>query len=35
MIYILYGEDEFLLNEYVKKIKKEFGSIQLGVNYNI
>ena len=33
MIYILYGEDEFLLNEYVKKIKKEFGSIQLGVNY--
>ena len=33
MIYILYGEDEFLLNEYVKKIKKSFGSIQLGVNY--
>lgn len=33
MIYILYGEDEFLLNEYVKKIKKAFGSIQLGVNY--
>ena len=33
MIYILYGEDEFLLNEYVKKVKKAFGSIQLGVNY--
>ena len=33
MIYILYGEEEFLLNEYVKKIKKAFGSIQLGVNY--
>lgn len=33
MIYILYGEDEFLLNEYLKKIKKAFGSIQLGVNY--
>lgn len=33
MIYILCGEDEFLLNEYVKKIKKAFGSIQLGVNY--
>lgn len=33
MIYILYGEDEFLLNEYIKKIKKAFGSIQLGVNY--
>lgn len=33
MIYILYGEDEFLLNEYVKKIKKAFGDLQLGVNY--
>ena len=33
MIYLLYGEDEYLRNEYLKKIKKEFGEIQLGINY--
>ena len=33
MIYLLFGEDEFLLNEYVKKIKKTFGELQLGINY--
>ena len=29
----MYGEDEYLRNEYLKKIKKEFGEIQLGINY--
>ena len=33
MIYLLYGEDEYLRNEYLKKIKKKFGEIQLGINY--
>ena len=33
MIYLLYGEDEYLRNEYLKKIKKIFGEIQLGINY--
>lgn len=33
MICLLYGEDEYLRNEYLKKIKKEFGEIQLGINY--
>ena len=33
MVYLLYGEDEYLRNEYLKKIKKEFGEIQLGINY--
>ena len=33
MIYLLYGEDEYLRNEYLKKIKKTFGEIQLGINY--
>ena len=33
MIYLLYGEDEYLRNEYLKKIKKEFGELQLGINY--
>ena len=33
MIYLLYGEDEYLRNEYLKKIKNIFGEIQLGINY--
>ena len=33
MIYLLYGEDEYLRDEAVKKIKKAFGEIQLGINY--
>lgn len=33
MIYLLYGEDEYLRNEYLKKIKKTFGEIQPGINY--
>ena len=33
MIYLLLGEDEYLRNEYLKKIKKAFGELQLGINY--
>lgn len=33
MIYLLFGEDEYLRNEYLKKIKKAFGELQLGINY--
>ena len=33
MIYLLYGEDEYLRDETLKKIKKSFGEIQLGINY--
>lgn len=33
MVYLLYGEDEYLRNEYIKKIKKAFGEVQLGINY--
>ena len=33
MVYLLYGEDEYLRNEYLKKLKKSFGEAQLGINY--
>ena len=33
MVYLIYGEDEYLKNEYLKKIKKKFGDMQLGINY--
>lgn len=33
MVYLLFGEDEYLRNEYVKKIKKSFGELSLGINY--
>ena len=33
MIYLLYGEDEYLRNEYLKKIKTTFGDIQPGISY--
>ena len=29
MVYLLFGEDEYLRNEYLKKIKKAFGDMQL------
>ena len=32
-LYLLYGEEEFLLDTCVKKIKKLFGEIILGINY--
>lgn len=33
MTYLLFGEDTFLLEQFVKKIKKAFGEIQQGINY--
>ena len=33
MIYLLHGEDSFLIEQFVKKLKKEFGEIQTGINY--
>ncbi len=33
MIFLLYGEDEYLKEEYLRKIKKNFGELQLGINY--
>lgn len=33
MVYLLFGEDEYLRNEYLKKIKKAFGELHLGINY--
>lgn len=31
--YLFYGEELFLLDTIVKKIKKKFGVLQLGINY--
>ena len=33
MIYLLHGEDSFLIEQFVKKLKKDFGDIQPGINY--
>lgn len=33
MIYLIYGEDNYIKNEFLKKIKKSFGEINLGINY--
>ncbi len=32
-IYVLYGEEKYLINEYLKRIKKVFGKLSLGINY--
>lgn len=32
-IYVLYGDEEYLKEEYLKKIKKIFGELTLGINY--
>jgi len=32
-IYVLYGEEKYLINEYLKKMKKIFGELNLGINY--
>ena len=32
-IYLLYGKEEYLLETTVKKIKKLFGNLLLGINY--
>lgn len=29
----MYGEEKYLANEYLKKIKKIFGELNLGINY--
>ena len=34
-LYLLYGEERFLLNNCVKKIKKKFGELLQGINYVI
>jgi len=34
-LYLLYGEDTFLLENSLKKIKKNFGELVLGINYII
>ena len=33
MIYLLYGTDNYIKNEYLKKIKKKFDELKLGINY--
>lgn len=33
MIYLLYGEEKFLLEQELKKIKKQFGELVKGINY--
>ena len=33
MIYLLYGEDNYIKNDYLKKIKKKFDELKLGINY--
>lgn len=33
MIYLLYGEDDYLKNQFLKKIKRNFGEVELGINY--
>ena len=33
MIYLLYGDDNYIKNEYLKKIKKNFDELKLGINY--
>lgn len=32
-IYLLYGEEQYLLEQDVKKIKKNFGELVNGINY--
>ncbi|MGN1351967.1 MAG: hypothetical protein ACI4VE_04235 [Clostridia bacterium] len=32
-IYLLYGEEEYLLEKKLKEIKKAFGELILGINY--
>lgn len=32
-IYVFYGDEKYLIQEYLKKIKKIFGELNLGINY--
>lgn len=34
-IYVFYGEEKYMQQEYLKKIKKIFGETSLGINYII
>jgi len=33
MIYLIFGPDDFLKEQYLRKLKKSFGELQLGINY--
>ena len=33
MIYLLYGKDSFLKEQFFKKLKKQFGELENGINY--
>ena len=33
MVYLIYGTDNFLKDQYVRKLKKSFGDLQLGINF--
>ena len=33
MIYLLYGNDEFIKEEQLKKIRKSIDELHLGINY--
>lgn len=33
MIYLLYGKDSFLKEQFLKKLKKQFGECEKGINY--
>ncbi len=33
MVYLLYGEETYLLENYIKKIKKTFDELKVGINY--
>ena len=35
MIYLLYGKDNFLKEQFLKKLKKQFGECEKGINYII
>ena len=32
-LYLLYGEEQYLIETAVNKIKKKFGELLLGINY--
>ena len=32
-VYLFYGEEEYLINTLINKIKKKFGELVLGINY--
>ena len=33
MVYLIYGTDNFLKDQYLRKLKKSFGDLQLGINF--